>query len=139
MNQINILLQIMRTRRKATGLSQEVVAKRIGISKSSFCEIECGKTGFTIERWVQWCAALRISPSDVLRKWEGSQEYEEIDKTRRDEYKKIIDDMIKFGFGIELTSLINFFKIITGQERDRQEKERTKKQLNQWIKMRKHE
>jgi len=92
----------MRGYRKSMRLSQEVLAGRLGISKPSFSEIESGKTGFTVERWIQWCAALRISPSDVLRKWQSTDEYAEIDNERRHEYKKTIDRMIKYGFGLEL-------------------------------------
>jgi len=103
------------------------MAENLGISKASFNAIETGKTGFTIERWISWCATLHVSPSDVLRKWEKSEEFANIDETRRRAYYAIVDQMIKYGFGVELDTFMRHFNVLVQQEKRMRRMEKSKK------------
>jgi len=102
----------MREHRKQRKLNQERVAEALGIAKSTLSEMESGKIELSLERWLSWCAVLRISPSDVLRKWELSEEFAEVSIQRKESYYKIVDLAIKHGLGAYLDSVLSYIQAL---------------------------
>jgi len=127
------LLHIMHEQRKRRGLNQERVAESLGIQHNTFSEMETGKSGFTLERWIQWCAVLKLSPVDVLKKWEATEAFAEITKERRDGFHKLVDNMIKYGFGFQLDSWMGFFHNLVDEERQKRRNEESKRKIRKYF------
>ena len=70
MKEITVLTQMLRREREKRRISQEKVSQAMGISKSTVSEMEAGKSGVALDRWIEWCSALRISPNYVMDKWQ---------------------------------------------------------------------
>lgn len=59
--------------RKSRGLSQEKLAKGLGISKSYLSLLEAGKRTMTLERVVELAVELNLNPLELVEKMlEGS-------------------------------------------------------------------
>ncbi len=58
--------QRLELRRKALGLSQNELAKKLGCSKTHICNVENGYTKISAYQLMKWCSILNISPSDAL-------------------------------------------------------------------------
>jgi transcriptional regulator with XRE-family HTH domain len=54
--------------RKATGVSQEVVAAILNITRTSVCNIETGRQGITAENVVTMCQLFKCMPNDIFPK-----------------------------------------------------------------------
>ena len=54
-------------RRRELGLTQSVMAERMGIAEESLSRLESGRVVPTIERLIQFCDVLGLSLDDVLR------------------------------------------------------------------------
>ncbi|MHC5308696.1 helix-turn-helix domain-containing protein [Myroides sp. LJL116] len=57
--------QKIKRRRKELGLTQENIAKGLGISQKAYCDIENGKTKLKTDTLDQVCKLLRITPFSV--------------------------------------------------------------------------
>jgi DNA-binding XRE family transcriptional regulator len=57
-----------RSARARAGLSQEVVAKRLGIARSGYGRIESGAYGTTVARWNCLAAMFDVQPAEL---WPG--------------------------------------------------------------------
>ncbi len=53
-------------RRMDLGLSQESVASKIGLSRTSITNFEAGRQDISLSRYLALCAALRVTPSDLF-------------------------------------------------------------------------
>ena len=127
------LLEIMHKQRKRCGLNQERVAESLGIQHNTFSEMETGKSGFTLERWLQWCAVLKLTPSDVLKRWQEDTEFVEISKHRLNGYYKTIHMMIKYGFGGQLDVIMSLFDGMVKEERNRRRIKQSRKEINKYF------
>jgi DNA-binding XRE family transcriptional regulator len=56
--------------RKSTGISQEVVAAILNITRTSICNIETGRQGLTAENVVMMCQLFKCTPNDIFPKIE---------------------------------------------------------------------
>ncbi len=52
--------------RKAAGMTQEELAEAANLSPRAYADIERGSVGARLESLLKICAALRITPDDVL-------------------------------------------------------------------------
>lgn len=130
---LSYLLHIMHEQRKRRGLNQERVAENLGIQHNTFSQMETGKAGFTLERWIQWCAVLNLSPTDVLKKWEQTEQFAEITKERRNGFHKLVDNMIKYGFGWQLDSLMGMFSHMIEEERQKRRMDESKRKIRKYF------
>ncbi len=55
----------IKSRRKELGLTQESIAKGLGISQKAYCDIENGKTKLKTDTLDKVCKILRVSPFAV--------------------------------------------------------------------------
>lgn len=65
--QLKRLGEAVRARRKAAGLSQEVLADAAGIDRSHMGKIERGERNVTLLNLIKIAVALNDLPSDLLR------------------------------------------------------------------------
>ncbi len=71
----------LKQQRLTNGLSQEQLAEKIGISFQQIQKYENGTSGILMERFFDLAKALKFSPSESLKKIEGSQKPEvELDR-----------------------------------------------------------
>tara|TARA_B100001113_G_scaffold233686_1_gene191990 strand:- start:1875 stop:2213 length:339 start_codon:yes stop_codon:yes gene_type:complete len=71
----------LKQQRLTNGLSQEQLAKNIGISFQQIQKYENGTSGILMERFFDLAKALKFTPSEALKKIEGSQKPEvELDR-----------------------------------------------------------
>jgi transcriptional regulator with XRE-family HTH domain len=65
--------KLLRTERKRVGLSQEALAKRVGVARTSITNLEQGTQSVGLELLLELSSALGIEPSTLLpRKPAGS-------------------------------------------------------------------
>jgi len=114
-------------------MNLERVCEALNIAKSTLSDMECGKSAVSIERWLQWCAVLRISPSDILKKWEMTEEFAEISKERRNGFHRLIDRMIKYGFGWQVEVLMTIFENVVREEGQRRRNEESKRKIRRYF------
>ena len=65
--QLSQLGDVVRSRRKAEGLSQEALADAAGIDRSHMGKIERGERNVTLLNLCRIAAALHAKPSDLLQ------------------------------------------------------------------------
>jgi transcriptional regulator with XRE-family HTH domain len=123
----------MRNQRNRLNLSQDRVSESLGISKATLSEMETGHIAFSLERWLNWCAVLKLSPVDVLKKWEMSEAYAEITKERRNGFHKLVDNMIKYGFSFQLDSWMGFFNNLVQEEKQKRRIEESKRKIKKYF------
>ena len=71
----------LKQQRLTNGLSQEAIADKIGISFQQIQKYENGTSGILMERFFDLAKALKFTPSEALKKIEGSQKPEvELDR-----------------------------------------------------------
>jgi transcriptional regulator with XRE-family HTH domain len=71
----------LKQQRLTNGLSQEAIAEKIGISFQQIQKYENGSSGILMERFFDLAKALKFTPSEALKKIEGSQKPEvELDR-----------------------------------------------------------
>lgn len=56
----------IRLRRKALKIAQEVLAEKVGLSRSSIVNIETGRQALTIDNLYLFCIALECELNDIL-------------------------------------------------------------------------
>lgn len=56
----------LREKRKALGITQEQLSKRIGVSRVQLVNIESKNSGLTLNRFVRLCAALGVSADELI-------------------------------------------------------------------------
>jgi len=122
--------EIMRQFRKNRKLNQEKVAEALGISKATISEMESGHIAVTFKRWLDWCAVIKISPTDILRKWEKGEEFEKISQEKRYSYYRTVDMMIRYGFALELDTVMSIFQEVVDREKRRRAGQRSRKKLD---------
>ena len=127
------LLRIMRKHRKACGMNLEKVSGALEIGKSTLSEMENGKSAFTFERWLHWCAVVKASPSDVLKQWEATEAFAEITKERRNGFHELVDNMIKYGFGFQLDGWMGFFHNVVEEERKKRRNKESKREIKKYF------
>ena len=98
--------RILRKARERRGISQEKLAKMMGISRSYYSKLERSGRRIHIGHLADWCAAMQVSPMFIVTKWAQSKYGKEIDKGRINEYRRIIEEMITFGFYSELAYMM---------------------------------
>jgi transcriptional regulator with XRE-family HTH domain len=113
---INVLKNLMRQERERLGISQDRVAKHMGISGAYLSQLENGQRHIYWSMWIKWCAALHFSPATAVDKWMRSGGFDEIDADRRADYHQTIDLLIEYGFNIELDNLMVYFKSLIENE-----------------------
>lgn len=133
MLKISGLLTNMRETREKLRLSQERVAEALGISAATLSEMESGHIAVGLERWLKWCAILKKSPTDVLRAWERGSEFEQISKERRDGYCKVVNEMIKYGYGLEIETIIMVFREILDRDKHKRAIEKSKRSVKRYF------
>jgi transcriptional regulator with XRE-family HTH domain len=123
--------RILRKERERRGISQEKLAKMMGISRPYCSKLETGGKRIHINHLADWCAAMHISPMTVLEKWARSKYAKEIVKERMKEYKRTIEEMIEFGFYSELDTVMEVFAQMVKIEKSARKKtaERQRKQI----------
>ena len=123
--------RILRKERERRGISQEKLAKMMGISGSYYSKLERSGRRIRIGHVADWCAAMQVSPMFVLKKWAQSQYGKEIDKGRINEYHRIIEEMITFGFYSELGYMMDVSAHMVNSEKAARKKsaERQTKQI----------
>ena len=67
----NELLSLLRAKRKAIGLSQESLARRLGRSQSFVSKYESGELRLDLVQLREICQALGITLSKFVREYEG--------------------------------------------------------------------
>lgn len=122
--------RILRKARERRGVSQDKLAKMMGISRSYYSKLERSGRRIRIGHLADWCAAMQVSPMFILKKWAQSKYGREIDKRRINEYRRIIEEMIKFGFYSELAymmevsaQMVNIEKLARKKAAERQRKQ----------------
>ena len=88
--------RILRKEREKRGISQEKLAKMMGISGPYYSKLERNDRRIHMRHLADWCAAMNVSPMVVLEKWSRSKYAKEIDKERIKEYRRTIEEMIEF-------------------------------------------
>ncbi len=123
--------QILRKARERRGISQETLAEMMGISRSYYSKLERSGRRIHIGHLADWCAAMRVSPMLILKKWAQSKYGKEIDKGRINEYRRIIEEMIKFGLYSELAYMMEVSAQMVNMEKLARKKgaERQRKQI----------
>jgi len=130
---ISAIYKLLAQIRDQKNLKQKDIAKRMGASDALISRIEKGSVNIKFNRFVDMCLALRMSPSDVLRKWEKTNNFEGIDTARRNGYYRTIDKMIKYGFGVELDTFMTLFeRMIVEKKKDRAEA-RSKRKIRKYF------
>ena len=122
--------RILRKARERRGISQEKIANVMGISRSYYSKLERSGRRIRIGHLADWCAAMGVSPMFILKKWAQSKSGKEIDKDRMNEYRRIMEEMIKFGFYSELdymmevsAQMVNMEKLARKKATERQRKQ----------------
>lgn len=64
--ELKALLEILRMRRQAAGVSQQELAKRLERTQSFVTKVETGERKLEIAEYLLWCRALGFSPSKLL-------------------------------------------------------------------------
>ncbi len=123
--------RILREARERRGISQEKIATVMGISRSYYSKLERSGRRIRIGHLADWCAAMGVSPMFILKKWAQSESGKEIDKGRMNEYRRIIEEMIKFGFYSELNYMMEVSAQMVKMEKAARKKatERQRKQI----------
>lgn len=119
--------------RDQRGLKQRQIADAIGASEALICRIEKAKVNISLTRFIDICSVLKISPSDIFRRWEKSNKFKDINMTRRNDYYKIIDNMIRFGYGLEVDMIMMVFKNILEIGKDKRKTERSKREIRKYF------
>jgi len=131
---VRLLREVMQRERKRLGISQKRVADLMGISDSYYSQLEKGTRHMYWEMWLVWCAALRLSPSYAIDKWERLGGFHAFDKARIKEYHETIDLMVNYGFNIELDNLMVYFKSLIDQEKAARLREEERQRFKTWFK-----
>lgn len=78
--------------------TQEHMAKELGISTNHYGRIERGESSCTIERLIQICNVLQITPNDILAQLIISKDYSlEIELHKLNiEDKKLVSKLVEF-------------------------------------------
>lgn len=63
---INRIARLVRATRKQLGLSQETVAKQLGLIQSALSRIETGSQMLSAPQWAEFCALTGISPDSIM-------------------------------------------------------------------------
>ena len=109
--------RILRRERERRGISQEKLAKMMGISGPYCSKLERSDRRIHIRHLADWCAAMHVSPMVLLEKWARSKYAKEIVKARIKEYQRIIEGMIEFGFYSELDNVMEIFAQMVNTEK----------------------
>jgi transcriptional regulator with XRE-family HTH domain len=117
--------ELMRSQRERRGMSQEKVAKIMGISGAYLSQMENAGRRIYWNRWTKWCSALGISPPYAIDQWMKMGAFDEMDGERRKEYHDIIDQMIECKKYPELDGMNTCFKgLIRSEGEARRKSER---------------
>jgi transcriptional regulator with XRE-family HTH domain len=57
---------IIRARRESTGMSQDVLASKVGLSRTSITNIERGRQSVLVHQLVSFAAALGVEPAELI-------------------------------------------------------------------------
>ena len=90
---MNSLANRIKARRLAHGISQEVVANELGISRPSYASIEQGAKELTLSQLEKLANILRISLSELQYEVHNISS----DETKNKKYQQIILNCLKFG------------------------------------------
>ena len=101
--------RILRKERERRGISQEKLAKMMGISGPYYSKLERSDRRIHMRHLAHWCTAMHVSPVVVLEKWARSKYAKKIDKKRIKEYHRTIEEMIELGFHSELDNMMEVF------------------------------
>ena len=82
--------------RLARGLTQEQVAKAIGVSRPTYINIENGKRELTVSQAEMLAAVLRVSVEDLLDSADGVVAFAD-SKNSFGKFKQIVLNAIKYG------------------------------------------
>ncbi len=123
----------MREQREKLKMSQERVAESLGVSGPTLSEMESGHIAVSFERWLHWCGILKKSPTDILKAWERESEFSEISQQRRTAYYKTIDSMIKYGYGLEVDTIMRVFQEILDRDKRKRTTERSKREIRRYF------
>jgi len=61
------LAESLRALRQTHGLTQEQMARRLGVSRPTLTRLESGSQNTTLETLARLCRALRCEPGDLFR------------------------------------------------------------------------
>jgi len=109
--------RILRKERERRGISQEKLAKMMGISGPYYSKLERSDRRIHIRHLADWCAAMHISPMVVLEKWARSKYAKKIDKKRIREHQRTIEEMVELGFHSELDNVMEVFAQMVNTEK----------------------
>lgn len=115
------------------GINQAKIAKLVGRTDAAVSRWRRGKVSIPFEGFIQLCGICQLSPSDILRKWERTEEFAAMDG-RREAFHKIIDQALKLGYGIEVDSVLQCMKIRNDKERERRKMATSQKKMRRWYK-----
>jgi transcriptional regulator with XRE-family HTH domain len=92
----------VRELRKAAGISQRELAERSGIAKQAITNIERGATLPTLRTLERLAVALRVPPSEVLRRAEGQIKPGDggLDAQHRDIWNSLDPDTRSLAMGL---------------------------------------
>lgn len=68
---------VLRDARKDAGLTQQDLAARIGCGRTQVINIEAGRSGIGIKRFVAWCEVCQVEPAKVLDRALGLEHSDE--------------------------------------------------------------
>ncbi|TWB64427.1 helix-turn-helix domain-containing protein [Nitrospirillum viridazoti] len=60
------LLQTLVARRKASGVTQEDVARQLGIRQNVVSKYELGEVRLNVIEYVRYCRAIKLDPGELL-------------------------------------------------------------------------
>ncbi len=109
----------IRSVREAKGYSQEYLAEMLGLSQSSYANLESGKSNLSVDRLIQVCEILQIDihkflASMFINEPKGNMVHEMMDEKSSalsPEVKKLYGELIE-----ELRSEIDFLRSLLKQK-----------------------
>ena len=137
---IGELRKILRREREKRGISQERLAKQLGISSAYLSQMENGTRHIYVAFLSAWCEAMHISVPFVMEKWSKSSGSNNLHRKRIPEYVKILEDLVTLGFNVELDSimiglksLVQHEKIMRQREQDKLYRAESREQIKEYF------
>jgi len=115
------------------GFTQHRIASELGVDDSTITKIKKGQSEIILDKFFRICEICRLSPSDMLKKWQKTDEYKNIDK-RKEKYYRIVDEALGNNLGLELESLLDCLQMKIEKEVEKQRKQKMIKRIKREMK-----
>ena len=119
------------------GWTQTKIAKACNVTDSAVSRWRKGDVKIPLIRFFELCELCHLSPSDMLEKWQRTEEFAKTD-TRRQYYERIVELVLKSEYAIEFDGIMRFIEMRIEMDKEKKSISTLAKKMRRWVKVKRH-